>query len=181
MTPQWRPGREVNCRYVAGRQSDDRSGGQVLEFDGLHKSFGDNRVLDGVGFTVAPGSMFGFCGSNGAGKTTTLVSRQEDLAGVVTPITVVLVAGFFVAIQSAGAPTGTLATVTSYIPGLSPLVMPVRLAAGGASWWEGLIAVVVMLAAIALVVRLGGRIYAGALLRTSGRTKVREALRAERV
>jgi ABC-2 type transport system ATP-binding protein len=44
----------------------------VLEFDGLHKSFGDVRVLEGVGFTVAPGSMFGFCGSNGAGKTTTM-------------------------------------------------------------------------------------------------------------
>jgi len=44
----------------------------VLEFDGLYKSFGDNRVLQGVGFTVAPGSMFGFCGSNGAGKTTTM-------------------------------------------------------------------------------------------------------------
>ena len=27
----------------------------MLEFDGLHKSFGDNHVLDGVGFTVAPG------------------------------------------------------------------------------------------------------------------------------
>jgi ABC-2 type transport system ATP-binding protein len=44
----------------------------VLEFDGLRKSFGDVRVLEGVGFTVAPGSMFGFCGSNGAGKTTTM-------------------------------------------------------------------------------------------------------------
>jgi ABC-2 type transport system ATP-binding protein len=44
----------------------------VLEFDGLHKSFGEVRVLEGVGFTVAPGSMFGFCGSNGAGKTTTM-------------------------------------------------------------------------------------------------------------
>jgi len=44
----------------------------VLEFDGLHKSFGDNHVLDGVGFTVAPGTMFDFCGSNGAGKTTTM-------------------------------------------------------------------------------------------------------------
>jgi ABC-2 type transport system ATP-binding protein len=44
----------------------------VLEFDALHKSFGENRVLEGVGFTVAPGSMFGFCGSNGAGKTTTM-------------------------------------------------------------------------------------------------------------
>jgi ABC-2 type transport system ATP-binding protein len=44
----------------------------VLEFGGLHKSFGANRVLDGVSFAVAPGSMFGFCGSNGAGKTTTM-------------------------------------------------------------------------------------------------------------
>jgi ABC-2 type transport system ATP-binding protein len=44
----------------------------VLEFDGLHKSFGAVRVLEGVGFAVAPGSMFGFCGSNGAGKTTTM-------------------------------------------------------------------------------------------------------------
>ncbi len=44
----------------------------MLEFDGLHKSYGDNHVLDGVGFTVAPGSMFGFCGANGAGKTTTM-------------------------------------------------------------------------------------------------------------
>ena len=44
----------------------------MLEFDGLRKSFGTNRVLDGVSFTVAPGSMFGFCGSNGAGKTTTM-------------------------------------------------------------------------------------------------------------
>ena len=48
------------------------TGEPVLEFDGLHKTFGENHVLDGVGFTVAPGSMFGFCGSNGAGKTTTM-------------------------------------------------------------------------------------------------------------
>jgi ABC-2 type transport system ATP-binding protein len=44
----------------------------VLEFDGLHKSFGTNHVLEGVGFTVPAGSMFGFCGANGAGKTTTM-------------------------------------------------------------------------------------------------------------
>ncbi|WP_346621638.1 ATP-binding cassette domain-containing protein [Blastococcus montanus] len=44
----------------------------MLEFDGLRKSFGANQVLDGVSFTVRPGSMFGFCGSNGAGKTTTM-------------------------------------------------------------------------------------------------------------
>jgi ABC-2 type transport system permease protein len=110
-----------------------------------------------------------------------LVSRQEDLASVITPTTILLVVGFFIAIRSASDPTGTLARVTSFIPGLSTLVMPVRMAAGGAALWEVLVAVVVMLVAIALVVRLAGRIYAGALLRTSGRTKIREALRAERI
>ena len=44
----------------------------MLEFDGLYKNYGDNAVLQGVGFTVPEGSMFGFCGANGAGKTTTM-------------------------------------------------------------------------------------------------------------
>jgi ABC-2 type transport system permease protein len=109
-----------------------------------------------------------------------LVSRQEDLGSVLTPTTLVLVAGFFVGLQAAGDPDSTLATVTSYVPGLSPLVMPVRQAAGEAAAWEVGLAVLLMLVAIGLVVRLGGRVYAGALLRTSGKTKLREALRAER-
>jgi ABC-2 type transport system permease protein len=109
-----------------------------------------------------------------------LVSRQEDLAGVITPMSMVLVVGFFVALQAASDPAGSLARITSFVPGLSPLVMPVRVAAGGAAWWEVVVAVVLMLLATALVVRLGGRIYAGALLRTSGKTKLREALKAER-
>jgi ABC-2 type transport system permease protein len=59
--------------------------------------------------------------------------------------------------------------------------MPVRQAAGDVAVWEIVLSVALMLVAIALIVRLGGRIYAGALLRTGGRTKIREALRAERV
>jgi ABC-2 type transport system permease protein len=60
------------------------------------------------------------------------------------------------------------------------MVMPVRTAAGEAAPWEVVLAAVLMVVAIALVVRLGGRVYAGALLRTSGKIKLREALRAER-
>jgi ABC-2 type transport system permease protein len=109
-----------------------------------------------------------------------LVSRQEDLGTVLMPTTLVLVAAFVVGIQASANPDGTLATVTSLVPGLSPLVMPVRQAAGAVPVWEIALAVVLMLAAIALIIRLGGRIYAGALLRTGGKTKIREALRAER-
>jgi ABC-2 type transport system permease protein len=109
-----------------------------------------------------------------------LVSRQEDLGTVLMPTTLVLVAALVVGIQASGNPGGTLARVTSYIPGISPLVMPVRQAAGDVAWWEITLSVVLMLLAIALVVRLGGRIYSGALLRTGGKIKMREALEAQR-
>jgi len=109
-----------------------------------------------------------------------LVSRQEDLGSVITPASILLVIGFLVALQAAQDPGSTLATVTSYVPGLSPMVMPVRQAAGEAAWWEVAAAVVLMLVAIAVIVRIGGRVYAGALLRTGGKVKLREALKAER-
>ncbi|MDQ3456600.1 MAG: ABC transporter ATP-binding protein [Actinomycetota bacterium] len=38
----------------------------------LTKTFGDVRAVDGLSFTVEPGSVTGFLGPNGAGKTTTL-------------------------------------------------------------------------------------------------------------
>lgn len=110
-----------------------------------------------------------------------LVSRQEDLGTVVMPTTMALVVALLFGVQAAGDPDGTLATVTSFVPGLSPLVMPVRQAAGEVAAWEVAVSAVLMVVAIAAIVRIGGRIYAGALLRTSGKIKLREAMRAERV
>lgn len=107
-----------------------------------------------------------------------LVSRQEDLQTVLLPTIGVLVAAFVVAIQAAQNPDGTLAVVTSFIPGLSPLVMPVRSAAGDVAWWELVASIALMLVAIVVLVRLGGRIYAGALLRSGGRVRIKDALAA---
>jgi ABC-2 type transport system ATP-binding protein len=36
---------------------------------GLTKVFGDIKAVDGLSFTVEPGSVTGFLGPNGAGKT----------------------------------------------------------------------------------------------------------------
>jgi ABC-2 type transport system permease protein len=110
-----------------------------------------------------------------------LVSRQEDLGSVLTPTSMLLIAAFIIAIQASADPSGPLATVTSFVPGLSPMVMPVRMAAGEAPAWQVALSVLLMLVAIALIVRIGGRVYAGALMRTGGKVKVREALRAETV
>ena len=44
----------------------------AIRTEGLVKTFGDVRALDGLTFSVEPGSVFGFLGPNGAGKTTTV-------------------------------------------------------------------------------------------------------------
>ncbi len=43
-----------------------------IEVNGLRKRFGHTMALDGLSFTVAPGSVTGFVGPNGAGKSTTM-------------------------------------------------------------------------------------------------------------
>ena len=42
----------------------------MIEVDGLTKSYGRVRAVDGVSFTIADGEVFGLLGPNGAGKTT---------------------------------------------------------------------------------------------------------------
>jgi ABC-2 type transport system ATP-binding protein len=44
----------------------------TIEVTGLRKRFGSTVALDGLSFTVTPGSVTGFVGPNGAGKSTTM-------------------------------------------------------------------------------------------------------------
>jgi ABC-2 type transport system ATP-binding protein len=43
-----------------------------LNVGDLSKAFGDLKAVDGVGFQVNAGEIYGLLGPNGAGKTTTI-------------------------------------------------------------------------------------------------------------
>jgi ABC-2 type transport system ATP-binding protein len=53
----------------------------ALRVEGLRKTYGSVKALDGLDLAVEPGTVFGFLGPNGAGKTTTL----KILAGLTRP------------------------------------------------------------------------------------------------
>jgi ABC-2 type transport system permease protein len=106
------------------------------------------------------------------------VSRQEDLqSAIMLPIALIL-PGYLLAIAAAEDPDGLVVTIGSMMPMWAPFVMPVRIASGSAAGWEIAVAVVgCVLGAVALV-RIGSRVYTGALLRIGTKVKIRDAWRA---
>lgn len=53
----------------------------AIDTEGLTKSYGTVRAVDGVSLRVRPGEIYGFLGLNGAGKTTTI----RMLLGIIHP------------------------------------------------------------------------------------------------
>ena len=110
-----------------------------------------------------------------------IVSRQEELQNTATPLNLLMVASFFVAFStSVSGADSTLAKVSTFLPPVAPLVMPMRIAGGDAAPWEIALSLAIMLVSIVVVVVLAARLYEGAILRTGARVKLRDAWRGAR-
>ncbi|MDQ3737838.1 MAG: ABC transporter permease [Actinomycetota bacterium] len=109
-----------------------------------------------------------------------LVSRQEDINAVLTPVLMLIISGFVIGISVLPAdPDNAVIRVMSLMPTFAPMLMPMRLAIGGVPAWEALLALGLALAMIPLLVWVSGRIYRNAIMRTGSRLKLRDAFRAE--
>jgi ABC-2 type transport system permease protein len=117
-------------------------------------------------------SLFAVAGS--------LVSRMEELQNAIVPINLVILVSFFVSIGALQNPDGTLVRVASLLPTSSALAMPVRIVLGSAAPWEVAVSIGASVLSVLLLVPLAGRLYAGAVLRTGARVRLRDAWRAGR-
>ena len=107
-----------------------------------------------------------------------LVSRQEEVAAVVTPASMLVVAGYVVGISVLPSdPDSQLVEIMSLIPTFAPTLMPMRLAMGGVPVWQAVLSVALVVALIPGLIWLAGRIYRNAVMQTGSRVKLRDALR----
>ena len=111
------------------------------------------------------------------GSFGSLASRMEDAQSAVGPLTVFLLLMYFMSFGALENPEATWVTVVSFLPPAAPLLMPVRTALLPVPFWQQALAVVIMLAGIYGFVRLGGRLYRNAVLRTGGKLSIKDAWR----
>jgi len=107
-----------------------------------------------------------------------IVPRQEDLQATMTPLTILIIASFFIGISAVQDPSTTLASVASYLPFSAPLVMPTRIVLGDIAPWQALLSAAISIGATLALIPVATRVYSRAVLRT-GRVRIREVLRVE--
>jgi ABC-2 type transport system permease protein len=108
-----------------------------------------------------------------------LVSRQEDVGGVISPALMFVILGYVIGISILPSdPDNTFVGILSIVPVFAPTLMPMRLAMGGVPVWEAALSVGLVLLLIPALVWLAGRIYANAVMRVGAKVKLRDALRA---
>jgi ABC-2 type transport system permease protein len=107
-----------------------------------------------------------------------LVTRMEELQNVIVPINLTILVSFFISIGALQDPNGRLQVIASLLPMSSALAMPVRIVVGAATGWQIALSLVLLIGSTILLVPFAARLYTGAVLRTRGRVKIREAWRS---
>ncbi|MEH7417753.1 ABC transporter permease [Neobacillus drentensis] len=93
-----------------------------------------------------------------------LVSRIEDVQQMITPMTLLVVAGFMIAMFGLGKPDAPFITVTSYIPFFTPMIMFLRVGMLTIPAWEAIIGIIILIATISILAIFGARVYRGGVL-----------------
>ncbi|MGG1677305.1 ABC transporter permease [Neobacillus sp. NRS-1170] len=93
-----------------------------------------------------------------------LVSRIEDVQQMITPMTLLVVGGFMIAMFGLGKPDAPFITATSYIPFFTPMIMFLRVGMLTIPAWEAILGISILVLTIAALAVFGARVYRGGVL-----------------
>jgi len=104
-----------------------------------------------------------------------IAARQEDLQSTTMPLSMMLLASLFGAIFVANTPESIVGVIGTLVPFTAPLIVPVRIATGDIAVWQIVASLLITSGSVVVLVRIAGRLYSGAILRTGGTVKLKEA------
>jgi len=135
-------------------------------------------LLQGLGAPIAWFAIFFLFGfillASLFAAAASMVSRQEDIGSTTMPLTMLVMAPYFLVIFFNDNPL--VLAIMSYVPFSAPVGMPMRIFLGQAQWWEPLLSIAILIATCVAAILVAARIYENSLLRMGGRVKLSEAL-----
>ncbi|MEV8273445.1 ABC transporter permease [Microbacterium sp. NPDC077184] len=139
---------------------------------------GQTALLQGLGAPIAWFGVFFLFGfvllASLFAAAASMVSRQEDIGSTTTPLTMLVMAPYFLVIFFFDNPL--VLGIMSYVPFSAPVGMPMRIFLGDTQWWEPLLSLAILVATCVAAIVVGAKIYQNSLLRMGARVKLREAL-----
>ncbi|MCU5682954.1 ABC transporter permease [Bacillus wiedmannii] len=103
-----------------------------------------------------------------------VVSKTEDLQGVMLPISILIIAAFFISLKSLGDPNSTIVVISSYVPFFTPMVTFSRFVAGETGMLEIMITLAGLLATIGILSAVTSRIYVNGVMNYSDKVKFKD-------
>ncbi|MCM3717510.1 ABC transporter permease [Fictibacillus phosphorivorans] len=93
-----------------------------------------------------------------------LISRVEEVNNLMTPVVIVIVAAFMIAMYGRENPESVFVTAASYFPLFTPMLMLLRVGMLSLPVWEIALGIGVLVGAIVLFAMIGARVYRGGVL-----------------
>jgi ABC-2 type transport system permease protein len=131
-------------------------GDMVVDFSNIPVS----TVVYGVIFFILGYFLF----STLAAMLGSIVSRVEELQQVITPLTLLVVAAFMIAMFGLNTPDAPHIVVTSFIPIFTPMIMFLRIGLSNPALWEIILSIALLIATIAISAIFAAKVYRGGVL-----------------
>lgn len=93
-----------------------------------------------------------------------IVSRIEELQQMMTPMTLLIVAGFVLAMTGLTTPDAMYIKITSFIPFFSPMLMFLRIGTSDPAIWEIILSIGLLIVTIVFFAILSAKVYRGGVL-----------------
>jgi ABC-2 type transport system permease protein len=154
------------------QSKQDQIGGLIESF-GLHNA-SLSILLYGVLFFVLGYLLYATL----AAMLGSLVSRVEEANQMITPIMMLIVVAFFLAIFGMNVPESQIVTITSYIPFFAPMLMFIRIGLLEIPIWEVFLSVGILVGTIILFAIIGAKVYKGGVLMYGNSSSLKDIKKA---